>query len=388
MTDWQMHAANGQWNNIPFDDMSDEERSELLETLIAIVPIRIRGDGLEVFEDIIEPHEALDKETAEAASFLRFILDHNAFYGRKRENLFMSAVELAKHTLETELGIRYHGMGDTYLYQRPDGSLKQVRRSFGQAICHHVSTLGGFFSVPGEQFEITAETSEQEKNFIMDLMQDQFDWIDRYPWRNTKTLDSYRSSNYFKPNSAVDHAVAISHAEKTYQGSLQYAERPPADPKARKEADLQLLIDPWFVAELGFTIGYHFAALQKKPIEKDAIKKRKEVADANVNGQKGGLAHSMKAAERISVLNRRAKEDGGFALKSDKFEVSSPPHSGAGRARVFFMQDKDAVARAMDLAEAYDKDSDQRERLFWHRGEPLQTEWFVKWWEKFKIEQK
>ena len=66
----------------------------------------------------------------------------------------------------------------------------------------------------------------------------------------------------------------------------------------------------------------------------------------------------------------------------DKEPKTNPQQSD--RTDVFFLPDKVAIARAMRLAQAYDMDRDEAERLFWHHGKLLSKKWFEEWWLDFK----
>ncbi len=373
MTDWRAHAENDDWMRIDLDQLTADELVELQEIVLARVPKRTRGDGLEIFEDFIGPNQTHDRIALRAAIFRGHLLRNPILNRLRILKLFSLAVELAKSTLQGKLGITYETLLDTYLEELPDGTLIPVCRADGEA------RLKQFAS----KFDLSLDAEKEpirSRTYVEDLRH----WVLRHPARRTMSLPEHWYWEKFEANSDIDHAISILDAEFRFSFLFHH------DWGVATEANSNVgMIDPWIVAELGFKIGRHYDALQKKPVEQDAIKKRKEVKrNSHESGPRGGQVQAWKANERKAVLNRRAKEDGGFLHISAKDKVLTSQHWMDGRGNVFFVPDKDAIARAMRLAQAYNIENDPRDKLFWHRGKFLSKEWFEKWWAEFKIGQK
>lgn len=370
MSFWRKYAAEGAWHKIKLDDyarLSAEDRYELIEVLRKIVPTRVRGDGLETFEDYIWPDEyfaaSADRsvEGFFALLLLRGLLRTEEVRLRAVWNLLGPAVELAQTTIMTELSLRgYEGLLNTYLWQQADGSFRQVCSAFGNALHDYLASRAS----TDTQLETPAQR-QRSYTLYPDI------WITSRPVRRIKSLVEFWRGHQFEPNSTLDHALSILEAELRLKAALSAL----GYPEGTDALGACIHVDPWIVADFAFSIGRHYEALKKKPVEALAITKVKE--DAKRREHCASARHEERAKERKAELTRQAKEDGGFMFRH-----------GSNRS-VMFIPDRQAVARAMKLADAYDDGCERagQRKQFRHKGEKLRKEWFQRWWEEFKHEQ-
>lgn len=260
-------------------------------------------------------------------------------------DLFRPAMELAIDTICQELGIRrYEGLLNTYLLQHSDGNYVQFCTTFGHALLDKM-THGDFAEfVRGKEVSYT-------DNAMM--------WVLRCPWRRVITLAEHWRRGAFEPNSSLDHAMAIVDAELRLRTTLRVL----GYEFENGESSVSVLLDPWFITNLVYSIGQRYDALLKKPVEKIAISKLEEVKRNRESGRRAN--HSFKAEERRRVLSRLAVADGGFA----------------------YLSDKEAIRMAKSLARKHIA-AYPDEKLFVIEGRLLSDRWFTDWWQEFRLKQR
>lgn len=358
--DWREIALHGNWRDLCPEDyqgLEAADRAELISELQRYLPKHAVGHGLETREGYLHPRKAKGPDQIIAAVAL-FKLQREIDRERDpKDRILGEAIELAKQVVGSELGIHeYHGLLATYLQQLPDGNFRQIDISGQEA----GDDLGRPVTFWGRK---PAGLDELQLRYVLGEVNC------AYGAKSVQTLAGFWKLGSFELNSPVDHAVSILDAALRIEILVDYSLKPAG---VDREDDSIV----WELVEHSFEIGRHFDALVKKKVEVLAQQKLQHTEKNRANGSRGGQA--KKRELRFEVLGQLAILDKKFYMKS----------TNDGDGVLMFVEKKQAIARAIKLAEQYDSDRSPEEKLFSTGGKPLSKKWYENWWDDFRTQQK
>lgn len=325
---WRDLVTSKDWKRIKYWELSGSDRSELLDILCNLVPRVVRGSGLDIFEDYIDPSDLPLGEAHDAAWLLEGI---RGFPNSAPPTYHSDWLRLARgraSSVADEYGIRLleqdgtpRNTSEIFIYFDKDGAPVELREDIARAILRRrIEIESGYRSSPSQN--CPAETDDFEKLKT---------WARKYHWRSVLPLRRIAQARWFGENSQVDRALMLFHLCELWE-----AEGCQGD------------------SGIAFEAGVHFEALVWKLTEPAALRYYKNLAQNRKSGKLGG--QGAKKRERYEVLNRLAAEN---------------------LSRFQFVSDAQALRTARNLASDYDRGASTP--LFQINNKPLSREWYSDW---------
>jgi hypothetical protein len=308
---WREHAAAQDWWRIDDRNLSGDERSELLQMLTKVVPIREWGEGLKKFKDFIHPSDATTMQLQHAAILARKLKKREESEARGSVNAmlrpfmdpFVEAVQLGKETLR-KYRIEYEGMSRTYLYWRPHRrDWINLRRSRAKLIIDRSERLNPFD-------RDTFHTNGYDQLSKEDLTEKYLEWENwkrRYSWRDCRTLGYLYENEFINPYSHLWYACNILRAyERTFHSEECRLSGSPLSLSSKLSSTAKYSVahmcDAYTAA---FSIGTAHEALKNKTLEPDAIRGIDQLKSASEGGKERGRRYEAEQRKLVSDIQQR-----------------------------------------------------------------------------------
>ena len=311
LPDWRESAKQDRWYEIEVYHLPVSELLELEAAIIAFLPERKRGDGVDSWIGPIPKHEARTHPEYHAAFLLQSVYRRLSLLKADRESpqsiddpdyvgLFYNPLECAEQIL-CDVGINYQGWQKTYLYfSKKYDCWTQID-----------TELGDKFSKIRMDFDLYRASLIDESIDIQNKALEVYrKWINVAEWRNAQTLAQLnRFEEIFEPYTVEFHALKI----------LQYFDSVLRDRSENSDEAGTLHIDSRvhdgkaiFYGEIGFLIGRHYEAISKKPYEPHAIRGMGTLSSS----QAGAEARRAKFLDRSQATLREMKRlrDAGHSI--------------------------------------------------------------------------
>ena len=327
--DWKIHLKSREYYRIyPRLIESVDDREIILSALELIVPKRKHGDGIEIYEDFILPHEA-DTPEMESASWLllevRKVLTERYYMGPGAP--FKIAVSRAINILKDN-GIEYQGIHKTFIYSTSKNKYKQI-----DGMLRHKIYLKGEEKLKNQLYDDGRDFyGLYNYGFDMENYKKSYNeitlWLNKYPWRISHSLFMLNNLDWFEINTPLWYAIQILY---TYEKNIKIEFGELIGSKRIKNMSREDLAHSALNISVGaLQIGQFFEAINKKEIEYEVIKAREgQILRTTASGKKSSdsktkrLESFMHEIEQLGDLfprmNADAIEDQAFdnAVKKD-----------------------------------------------------------------------
>lgn len=258
--------------------ISDAEANELIPVLRGKIRTILRGDGVEIAEDVIRDYEAKDSKELSLVYLYEYlkrkILDQMSYehFPLLWDGSLTEAKKAALKAFEKH-NISFVGMDETFLFRREDRFV-QLPIAVGKAI------------VERRRKWSTEASSLEELRWVLREN-------DRYDWRRTYSLNNIWHNHGIPDNSELDHACRLMVYIKNLEKLFENFEKIGGDCNSAKTTAL-----------LAYHVGFEHDALVKKVHEVDALRGKSNIKAASSGGRARASSRAALNKKIVSSMHQ------------------------------------------------------------------------------------